>query len=151
MDAQRGHAKREALNAQNIELSAELDLMRERHEARRPPARRSLTTASWLCRGSSLLDLCGFVEDEVLSALWTAAHPCLTCVLVAEQVLSALGKFNPEDLANVSRTNAALASSIQALLPKLDKKPEAPSMTLGSEPLSSSGLSAPIFPSTQMV
>ena len=87
-------AKREALNAKNIELSAELDLMRERHE-----------------------------------------------------VLSALGKFNPEDLANVSRTNAALASSIQALLPKLDtKKPD-----LGGEPLSSSGLSAPIFPSTQMV
>ena len=94
MDAQRSHAKREALNAKNIELSAELDLMRERHE-----------------------------------------------------VLSALGKFNPEDLANVSRTNAALASSIQALLPKLDtKKPD-----LGGEPLSSSGLSAPIFPSTQMV
>ena len=37
------------------------------------------------------------------------------------EVMSALGKFRPEDLLTVSQTNADLAASIQALLPKLDK------------------------------
>ena len=68
VEAQRAHTKMESLKTENIELSAELDVLRER------------------------LD-----------------------------VMDALGKFRPEELASVSATNAALAESIQALLPKLEK------------------------------
>ena len=49
------------------------------------------------------------------------------------EVLSALGKFRPEDLLSVSQTNAMLAESIQALLPKLEKSSK------GQRPFSSEG------------
>jgi len=68
IEAQRARAKHDALANDNVELAADLDMLREKME-----------------------------------------------------VMDALGRFRPEELASVSRTNAALAESIQALLPKLDK------------------------------
>ena len=67
----------------------------------------------------------------------------LDVVKEKNEVMTALGKFRPEELQSVARHNAELAESIQALLPKLDsQKPKKPSY---AAPAPATGYGEPLF------